>query len=39
MKKLTDALKLEDEKGVKGFIVYPLVHRGRWWCEKQHDAT
>ena len=26
----------EDEKGVKGFIVYP--GSGRCWCEKQHSA-
>ena len=30
----------EDEKGVKGFIVYPSgSSAGRCWCEKQHDAT
>ena len=30
----------EDEKDVKGFIVYPSgSSAGRCWCEKQHDAT
>ena len=30
----------EDEKDVKGFIVYPHgSSRGRCWCEKQHHAT